>query len=191
MARQCGQKPFSYFQDLDFLNPDPPNQKDISNSKDHQSKSDSNYNYFIHYTTLLSIYQTFLLAWLMLEKYDVISLISERTYDLTTNPHEIYLSDGEYLGNITHLDLLQVFDPKEFLVQPSPFRIPPPCREIVLRKIPLPNLSEIRCCSNSSFINHKVRSLVPPLITETRLLPWSPNSAVWSLIHCAGGSGLG
>jgi hypothetical protein len=37
-----------------------------------------------------------------------------------------YLSDGEYLGNITYLDLLRVFDPKEFLVQPSPLLIPPP-----------------------------------------------------------------
>jgi hypothetical protein len=64
----------------------------------------------------------------MLEKYDAIGLIDERIYHLTTNPHEIYLSNGEYLGNITYLDLLQVFDPKEFLVQPSPLLIPSPRR---------------------------------------------------------------
>jgi hypothetical protein len=62
----------------------------------------------------------------MFERFDMMSVIGKRTHDLTASPHKICFSDGEYLGNITSLNLAEVFHPKESSIQPFPPLISPP-----------------------------------------------------------------
>jgi hypothetical protein len=63
LAGQWCQTPFPCLKNLDFPNPNRPHQKDVSNSKDSQSKYESNQSSIVqvrYSSTLLSILWTFL-----------------------------------------------------------------------------------------------------------------------------------